>query len=166
MKSIFGREPAVFWSLVAGVILALLQLVHMPTEVNGALNALTMAAAGVLTAAMVATDKLLPALVGLVQAVFALFLSLGTPVPETTQTGILALLAAVASFFVRQQVGARHDASGADRLETAYQNGYERGADDSVPVPAEKTVGHSGTHGLTETMPRVGDIYDQDKDVR
>lgn len=161
MNKILGREPAVFWSLVAGVLLALLQLIKMPTEVNGALNALVLAAAGVATAIAVASDKVLPALVGLVQAMFALFLSLGTPVPETTQTGILALLAAVAAFFVRFSVDAKLDSAGESKLEAAYQNGYQSAQDD-YPVPE---VGRSsGAHGLTETMPRVGDIYDQDKD--
>jgi hypothetical protein len=129
-NKILGREPAVFWALVAGVLLALLQLIPMPTEVNGALNAAVLAAAGLVTAAMVATEKVLPALVGLIQATFAVFLAFGTPVAETTQTGILALVAAVASFFVRGSVAAKVDAWGGNTIQGAYERGYERGQDD------------------------------------
>lgn len=135
MHKIFGREPAVFWSLVAGLVLALLQLIPMPTAVNGALNAVTLAAAGLVTAAMVATDKVLPALVGLIQAVFALFLALGTPVAETTQTGILALVAAGAAFFVRGQVDAKV---------------LPNGSTDSDPGDH-----YGGAHEVTTTMPAV-----------
>jgi hypothetical protein len=161
MKKILGREPAVFWSLVAAVLLALLQLVPMPTEVNGALNGLVLAGAGVATAVMVAADKALPALVGLVQAVFAVFLAFGTPVPETTQTGILALLASVAGFFVRSQVLVKLDGDGADRFQAAYTNGYQAGQDDQAVALTRPT--ETGTHGHTEVIPITGEVGDDQR---
>lgn len=143
MTKVLGREPAVFWALVAGVLLALLQLFPLPTEVAGAANALVLAAAGVLTAFAVASDKALPALAGLIQAVFALFLSLGTPVPDQIQTGILALLAAVGAFFVRQNVMPPILSSGGtlrDVLADAYDNGYQSGQDDLAVPPDVSTT--------------------------
>ncbi len=158
-NKILGREPAVFWALVAGVVLALLQLIPMPSEVNGALNAAVLAAAGLVTAAMVATDKVLPALVGLIQATFAVFLAFGSPVPETTQTGILALVAAVASFFVRQNVVAPVDDGGdtiGDRVHQAYQRGFEQASDQAVPVTSVESLHREGgAHGLTDIMEAV-----------
>lgn len=100
MSKILGREPAVFFGLVASVLLALIKFLPFTTEVSGALNAAVLALAGVATAAAVDTEKVLPALTGLTTAVFAVFLAFGTPVSESTQTGILALLAAVGAFFV------------------------------------------------------------------
>lgn len=146
-NKILGREPAVFWALNVGVMLALLRLIPLPAEINGALNGAVLAAAGLVTAAMVATDKVLPALVGLIQATFAVFLAFGTPVPEVTQTGILALIAAVASFFVRQNVVAPVSSVGGNRIqaagEAAYETGYQAGHDDAVPAD----VPTSGAHG-------------------
>lgn len=165
MKKILGREPAVFWSLVAAVQLALLQLWPMPHAVNGALNGVVLAGAGLATAAMVSVDKVLPALVGLVQAVFAVYLAFGTPVAETTQTGVLALLAAVAGFFVRQNVEAPVDAYGLstagvhDRLTAAYDNGYHAGQDDQAVALTRPQ--ETGTHGHTEVIPLSGDINEQ-----
>lgn len=148
-NKILGREPAVFWALVAGVVLALLQLIPMPSEVNGALNAAVLAAAGLITAAMVATDKVLPALVGLLQATFAVFLAFGSPVSETVQTGILTLVAAVAAFFVRQNVIPPVLAGGerlGDLQAAAFQNGYETGQDEAVPVTSVEAMKPRAAH--------------------
>jgi hypothetical protein len=137
MKSnkIMGREPAVFFALVAGLILAVIQLLNVSDPVAGALNAAVLATAGLATAALVDTDKVLPALVGLVQATFAVFLAYGSPVAEHTQAGILALIAAAAAFFVRQNVDAPVHVDGllpSRRLNNAYQSGYDHGHDDAL----------------------------------
>jgi hypothetical protein len=148
VKKIFGREPAVFFGLLASVILALLHFLAVPEPAVGALNAVVLAAAGFATAATVSAERALPALTGLVQAVFAVFLAYGTPVPDNTQTGILALIAAVASFFVRQNVHPPIDSIGNSveaRLNAAYDNGFQSGQDTAVGVPHEP--------------------YDQDKDI-
>jgi hypothetical protein len=137
MQKIWGREPAVFFALLASVVLAAIQLVGVTEPVSGALNAFVVAGAGLATAAMVDAERVLPALTGLAQAVFALFLAYGSPLPESTQTGILALIAAVGAFFVRQQVIAPVNPARAELLadtaarhsayQEAYQEGYERG---------------------------------------
>lgn len=128
---ILGREPAVFFALLAGLALAIIQLVNVTDPVAGALNAVVLGAAGLATAAVVGTDKVLPALVGLVQAVFAVFLAYGSPVAEHTQAGILALIAAAAAFFVRQQVDA----------------------------PLDWEFNRSGFHAVTQTVRSPGEHY-------
>lgn len=171
-KKILGREPAVFFALVAAVLLAVIKFLPFDVQVSGALNAAVLAAAGVATAVTVSVEKVLPALTGLVQAVFAVYLAFGTPVPESTQTGILALLVAVAGFFVRQNVEAPRDAYGLstkgvhDRLTAAYDNGYQAGQDEAVSTdisyeePARPR--ETGAYGHTEVMPSVGQIYGED----
>jgi hypothetical protein len=176
-KKIFGREPAWVFAFIASVLLALIQFTNVPTDLAGALNAAVLAGAGFATAATVSAERALPALVGLVQAVFAVSLAYGSPVDETTQTGILALIAAVGAAFVRGNVYAPVDSGGdtaRDRLNAAYGNGYQAGQDDMqasvdevVAETAAKYAGHpqeTGTRGLTETMPRVGRDFPGDLD--
>jgi hypothetical protein len=104
---ILGREPAVFWAMVATLAQAVLLLFHLDPQVQGACNAALLAAAGFLTAAAVSVDAALPALTGLLKAVFAVLLAFGTPLSEPTQVAILAIVTALGAFFVRQQVVAR-----------------------------------------------------------
>lgn len=104
---ILGREPAVFWGLVATLLQSVALLLPLTSEAQGAVNAATLALAGFLTAAMVSVDAALPALVGLLKAVFALLLAFGTSVPEPTQVGILAIVTALGAFFVRTNVTAK-----------------------------------------------------------
>jgi hypothetical protein len=140
-NKIMGREPAVFFALVAGVLLAFIQILNVTDPLAGALNAVVLATAGVGTAALVDTDKVLPALVGLVQATFAVFLAYGSPVAEHTQAGILALIAAAAAFFVRQNVDAPLDGLGVSvrtRMNEAWGNGYDAAvqANENASPPA------------------------------
>lgn len=107
MPKILGREPAVFWALVATLAQAVLLLFPLTGEVQGAANAAILAAAGFLTAAMVSVDAALPALTGLIKAVFAVILAFGVDFPDTTQVGILAVVTAIGAFFVRQNVEAK-----------------------------------------------------------
>lgn len=107
MKLILGREPAVFWGLAATLLQALALLFPLTTETQGAVNAATLALAGFLTAASVSVDAALPALTGLLKAVFALVLAFGVDLPDATQVGILAVVTAVGAFFIRQNVVAK-----------------------------------------------------------
>lgn len=102
--NVVKREPAVFWAMVATLIQAGTLLIPMTAEVQGVVNAAILAAAGFATAAMVSVDAALPALVGLIKAVFALVLGLGIQLPDTFQVGILAVVTALGAFFVRQNV--------------------------------------------------------------
>lgn len=107
MKTIFGREPATAFALLATLINALLLLLFdWPDEVHGAVNAAVLAAAGLATAFFVSVDAVLPRIAGFIQAVFGVLLAFGLDVPAATQTSILAVVAAVVSFWVRTQVEA------------------------------------------------------------
>lgn len=109
---IVGREPAVFWAMVATLAQALLLLAPWSDEVHGALNAAILAAAGFATAAMVSVDSALPALAGVIKAVFAVVLAFGLSVPDNLQVGILAIVTAAGAFLVRQNVVAPVAAAG------------------------------------------------------
>jgi hypothetical protein len=104
VNRILGREPAVFWALVATLLQSLLLLFPLSVEVQGTANAAILALAGFATATAVSVDAALPALTGLLKAVFALVISLGLQLPDTTQVGILAVVSALGAFFVRQNV--------------------------------------------------------------
>lgn len=104
---ILGREPAVFWALVATVAQALLLLLNLDHGVQGAANAVILAVAGFLTASAISVDAALPAFTGLLKATFALVLAFGVDLPDTTQVAILAVVTAVGAFFVRQNVSAK-----------------------------------------------------------
>jgi hypothetical protein len=180
VNKILGREPAVFFGLIASTLLVLIQFVPRilpdPVGINltGALNGVVLAGAGLATAAYVDSEKVLPALTGLVTAVFAAFLAYGTPVPESTQTAILAAVAPIVAFFVRGKVWPPLDHALGDRLAGAFENGYQSGQDDMTayakPVraddeavnltkPASGSIqGESGAHGMTDVMPRIGEV--------
>lgn len=106
MRTIWGREPAVFWSLVATLVQAVLLLFPWSDEVHGVVNAGVLALAGFLTAAWVSMDAALPALVGLIKAAFAVLLVFGLQVPDHVQVAVLAIVGAAAAFWVRTQVTA------------------------------------------------------------
>lgn len=107
MRLILGREPAVFWALVATLIQAVALFFPLSVQAQGTVNAATLALAGFLTASMVSVDAALPALIGLLKAVFALVLAFGVNLPDTTQVGILAVVTAFGAFFLRQNVTAK-----------------------------------------------------------
>lgn len=138
MKLLFGREPAVFFGMLAAILLAVIMLLPWSAEINGTLNAAVVAATGLATALVVDTDKLLPALTGLVQAVLAVIAAFGTDIPANTQAGILALIAAAAAFFVRSQVDAKLMADG-----KPWSEAYPREPSGSVD-PAQHA--RSGRH--------------------
>jgi hypothetical protein len=104
---IAGREPAVFFGMVASVLMALALLLHLNTDVQSLVNAAILALSGLAAASFVSLDAALPALVGLLKAVFALIVGLGGHLPDNTQVAILAVVTAVAAFWVRTQVTAK-----------------------------------------------------------
>lgn len=114
---IFGREPA-WWTALATAIVATLAafVVHVTPDQQATINAVAVAGAGLITAAAVARDKLLPALLGIAQAVFNLAVAYGFDLPADKQAILLTLVTAVATGFVRTQVTAKVPATapGAD----------------------------------------------------
>jgi len=106
---VFGREPAAWIALLA-VVLQLLSsyLIHWSADTQGVVNAVIVALFGLWTAAHLPDwrDKILPALLGLVQAVFASMLAFGADVPATVQSQWMAFITTAVALFVRTQVTA------------------------------------------------------------
>lgn len=104
---VFGREPAVVIAFIATLLQILASLGFGPNAVvQGAVIAVLTAAAGVVTAFKVATDKALPAALGFAQAGFALLLALNFHVSADVQSAVAAGVAAAFALFVRTQVTA------------------------------------------------------------
>lgn len=105
MPTIFGREPAVIIGFLAALIEALGGTVlHLSGGIQGALIALVTAAFGVWTAAHVASDKLLPAVLGFAQAGFSLYIAFGQNVSAGDQAAVMTLITMTVALFVRTQV--------------------------------------------------------------
>lgn len=104
---IFGREPAVFFAMIGSVLYAVSLFFNLSPDAQGWVNAVIVALAGFATAAFVSVDAALPALVGLLKAVFALVIGLKIQMPDYTQVAILTLVTAVGAFWVRTQVAAK-----------------------------------------------------------
>ncbi|MBP2341135.1 hypothetical protein JOF41_007389 [Saccharothrix coeruleofusca] len=93
MRTIFGREPAYWLSLVAGVI-ALLTATGLPLtiEQQGVLNAVVAAFFGALTAWRVKAESSVPALVGLGKALIALALAFNLKLSPDLQASLLIVV--------------------------------------------------------------------------
>jgi len=106
---IFGREPAA-WIALFAVLLQLLSsyLIHWSDGTQGVVNAVIVALFGLWTAAHLPAwrDKILPALLGVAQAVFSLLFAFGNDVPAKTQSEWMAFITVVVGLFVRTQVTA------------------------------------------------------------
>jgi hypothetical protein len=110
---VFGREPALVLAFIA-TVLQLASALGLPlsTAQQGLLNATIAAAFGLFTAAAVARERLVPALVGFVVAVFAVLTGFGFEISDVTQTAVVSVLTAGAAMFVRTQVTAPVPAEG------------------------------------------------------
>jgi hypothetical protein len=98
-----------FPTLTVGVVAAALQVVsglwlHWSPDQSAVVNAVVVAAAGVITAWLVKGDALVAALVGLGQALLALTLGFGLTLDTPTQAAIMTLVSALAAAYVHTQV--------------------------------------------------------------
>lgn len=99
------REPALW----VGVLAVLAQwvppiIMTLSPGVASIVNAAIVAVAGALTAYLVHSDKLAPAIMGAVQAVLALGLGLGLHLPQDIQAEVMAAITALVAAYVRTQV--------------------------------------------------------------
>jgi hypothetical protein len=101
---IFGREPAVIIEMLVSVALGVLLTAPLEASTLSYANAVVVAAGGVLTAVFVKGDQALPALTGFIKAVFALVIGLGVALPVNLETGIIAIVSAIGTAYVRTQV--------------------------------------------------------------
>lgn len=102
------REPAL---LFLGLISAVIQMVSafvlpLSPDQQGVLNAVAVAIMGVITAVMVHSDQLAPAILGFVQSAIAVGLAFGMHLSADNQSVIMTFVAAVVAMFVRQVVTA------------------------------------------------------------
>lgn len=114
MRTIFGREPAAFVETLVAVALGVLVVLNPSEPVTAAASAAVVAIGGFITAALVKTDGALAALVGAIKAVFALLVVLGMSLDPTLETGLVMIVSAVATAFVRQNVVAKVAANNRD----------------------------------------------------
>lgn len=106
MKTIFGREPALWLALVAvGVKLLSAFVANVSTDQQAIINAAAAAVAGLVVAAQT-RDGIASAALGLVQAVIALAVGFGLHWSADQQAIMMSFAAAVAAMFVRTQVTA------------------------------------------------------------
>ncbi len=101
------REPALIWAFIASVIqLAVTYVFHVTTEQQGVINALVVAIGGLITALMVSSDQLAPAILGVAQAAIALALAFHLNLDPTVQAAVMSVLTTLIGMFVRTQVTA------------------------------------------------------------
>jgi hypothetical protein len=102
------REPAILWlGLLAPTVQALAAFVFAADPVlQGAINAAAIAIAGAVTAFLVKSDNLLPAISGAVGALIALVLAFGVDWSSEQQASLMIAVGAIAAFLVRDRVTA------------------------------------------------------------
>lgn len=102
---LFGREPAIWLALFSGLLQVLSAFVlPISTDMQALLGGAVAAVFGLMTAISVAQDKLLPAVVGLAQALLSLAIGFGLDWTSEQQSVLMAFVALVAGSFVRTQV--------------------------------------------------------------
>ena len=114
---LFGREPAVILAFVAGMIsLVSALVVPLSPLQQAALNGAAFAIAGLVTAWIVRSDRLLPAVVGLAEAGFAVALAFGVEVSAEVQSAVVGFVGVAFAMFVRTQVTAPFGPNGEPRV--------------------------------------------------
>lgn len=102
------REPALLWiGLLAPIVQAVTAFVlNADPHTAGIVNAAAVAIAGAVTAALVRSDQLVPALTGAAQAVIAVIAAFGAEWSTEQQAALLVPVGMVAAFVVRDRVTA------------------------------------------------------------
>lgn len=110
---ILGREPAAFIGLIAVVVqLAVAWGIDLTEIQQAGINAVATLAVGLIVAASVARDNLIPAAAGLLVAVLQLGVSFGWELSAEQIATAGAALTAVMAFWLRTQVVAPVAADG------------------------------------------------------
>lgn len=106
---IFGREPALLTALLGSVIAFVgAFVVHLSADQQTVLNVVVVAVFGLVTAIGVAKDKLVPAILGLAQALLNTALAFGLHLTAERQAIVMTLASTlVAAIIVRPQVTAK-----------------------------------------------------------
>lgn len=108
MKNVYLRDPSVIVAILASVVQVLVVFNLGLTDETAALVIATVTAgAGVVTALSLSKDKLLAAIVGLAQSLFALLLGFGVALDAEQVSALMAVVTVVAGAFLRTQVQAK-----------------------------------------------------------
>lgn len=102
-----GREPALAAiAVLAPAVQLTVAFLVGDAALQGTINAVAALAAGVLTAAVVRSDKLAPAILGFAQGLLALALQFGWQLSAEQQGSIMAFVGVVVAAYIRTQVTA------------------------------------------------------------
>lgn len=104
-----NQEPVVIWNaLVAPILMAAVMLLPFDENTLGVIQAVILAATGLLAAGGLRTDGFFVALSGFAKAVVAFLITFGLPVDERWQTFVLTVITIVGAAVVeRPQVTAK-----------------------------------------------------------
>lgn len=101
--------------LVPAVGLLLLFVADLTPAAQAGWNGAAAAVAGLITAALVAREKLAPAILGFAQAVLQMLVVFGFGLSAEQTTGVLGFVALLVGTYLRTQVYAKVDANGQPR---------------------------------------------------
>ena len=106
--TIFGREPALWMSLITSAIMVFSAFILTLTpDQQGVLNAVALAFFGLLTAWSVEQGQLSAAILGFIKAVIALAVAFGLQMAPDQQSLIMTLVSAIVAMFLRTQLRPR-----------------------------------------------------------
>jgi hypothetical protein len=145
------REPVLtaVGLLAPAVQLLVAFFVHDPA-VQTATNAVAAAVAGVVSGALLRSEKLAPMILGAAQAVLALFLSLGWALSAEQQGAIMAFIGVAVAAYVRTQVFASVPPEVAGPLAAQHDDSLRpRGSASRVDWGAEPSTPPSGAAGAS-----------------
>jgi hypothetical protein len=99
------REPA----MICGIVVAILQALaafwlSADGDMQGVVNTALVLVGGAVTAVLVRSDQLVPLLTGAAQAVVAVFVAFGYDWSPTQQAALMAPVALLAAYLVRDRV--------------------------------------------------------------
>lgn len=113
---LLGREPALWGALAKAVILAVSMFFFtLTTDRQALLNAAAAAVIGLVVAITVLRDRLVPAILGLLEAGVALAIGFGWNLSPDKQTVIMGVALAVVAVWTRDRVIVPVDENGARR---------------------------------------------------
>lgn len=110
---IFGREPAVITAVIkAAITFVSLTVIPLTATQQASLNALAAVLLGAIVAWSVARERVLPLLVGVVEAGVYVGVQFGWDVGADVQAALLVLVGAVVALVTRDRVVAAVDENG------------------------------------------------------
>lgn len=102
---IFGREPALIMAFLSSVIAVVSAFIFpLSDEQQGVLNAVVVALFGLITAALLQKEKLVPAITGFIKAAVVVAIAFGLHWSPEQQGLFIALISGIAALLVRPQV--------------------------------------------------------------